>query len=65
MFNYLLNRLAEKSTWLGIGSALTGIGVTINPDQWQAIMGIGMILPGLISAFLPARVTENNVKPLA
>lgn len=63
MLGYILERLKEKSTWVGIGSFITGLGVTISPDKWQIIMGIGMGLPGLISMFLPARVTESQVKP--
>ncbi len=60
---YLLRRLAEKSTWVALGSVITAMGVTINPEQWQAIMALGMGIPGLISVFLPANVTENHVKP--
>lgn len=60
---YILNRLSEKSTWVSLGSALTGMGVVIAPDKWQMIMAIGMGVPGIISIFLPARVMEKNVAP--
>lgn len=60
---YMLERLKEKSTWTSIGVALTGIGVNVSPDQWQAIMGFGMGAVALIGVFLPARVTESQVKP--
>lgn len=63
IFNYMLERLKEKSTWTSLGVALTGIGVNISPDKWQAIMGFGMGAIALIGVFLPARVTESQVKP--
>lgn len=63
MLQYAIERLKEKSTWVAMGSMLTGAGVIISPDSWQAIMGIGMGLSGLISMFMPARVTESQVKP--
>jgi len=60
---YILTRLSEKSTWVSLGSVLTGMGVVIAPEHWQAIMAVGMGLPGLISIFLPARVAEAQVVP--
>jgi len=62
-FQYVVNRLQEKSTWVSIGTLLTGLGVMIKPDQWQAIMGIGMGVGGLLGTLLPAKVLEENVKP--
>lgn len=60
---YILDRLKERSTWLSIGTFLTGLGVVIKPDQWQIIMGIGMGLPGLITTFMPPRIQEKNIIP--
>lgn len=62
---YIVNRLQEKSTWVALGSLLTGIGVAVKPDQWQAIMLIGMGVGGFIGTLLPAKVQEQNVKPSA
>lgn len=64
-FEFILNRLKEKSTWVAIGSALTALGVQISPDRWQLVIGIGMGLPSIIAIFLPARVLEKNVVPSA
>lgn len=58
---YILNRLKEKSTWVSLGTALTGMGVVIAPDKWQMIMAIGMGVPGIISVFLPNTVMEKNI----
>lgn len=62
---YILDRLKERNTWLSIGTFLTGVGVVIKPDQWQMIMGIGMGLPGLVTAFMPPRINEKNIVPAA
>lgn len=63
IFEYLVNRMSEKSTWVSLGTALTGLGVALKPEQWQAIMFIGMGVGGLLTAFLPARVQEKNIAP--
>lgn len=60
---FLLDRLKEKSTWVAVGSFLTGLGVAVKPEHWQIIMTIGMGLPGLVTMFLPARITADNIKP--
>ncbi len=61
--NYILERLKEKSTWTALGSVLTAFGITISPENWALIMGIGMGIGGMVSMFLPARVVESQVKP--
>lgn len=63
IFQYILDRLKERATWLSISTALTGMGVVVKPDQWQAIMGIGMGLSGMITAFLPPNIQEKNIIP--
>ncbi len=65
ILSYILNRLKEKSFYVSFGTALTGLGIAINPDAWQSIMSIGMGLGGLLSTLLPARVDEKNVTPSA
>lgn len=60
---YIAARLGEKSTWVALGSVLTGLGVMVKPEQWQAIMGLAMGISGMISIFLPATVQEAHVVP--
>ncbi len=60
---YILDRMKERGTWLSLGTALTGMGVAIKPDQWQLIMAIGMGIPGIVTAFIPPYVQEKNVIP--
>lgn len=62
---YLLDRMKERGTWLSLGTALTGMGVLISPDRWQAIMAIGMGIPGIITAFIPPVIQEKDITPAA
>ena len=64
IWEYLASRLQEPSTWVSIGTLLTGVGVTIAPDYWQSIMGIGMGLGGLLGAVLRERkkTTPSEIK---
>lgn len=47
----ILEYLKQKSTWLGITTVLTSIGVALNPDQIEAISMAGAGLVGLILTF--------------
>ena len=49
---YLLARLAEPSTWNGIGGALLVFGVNIPGPLWQAITGAGSGLAFLAGMLL-------------
>lgn len=63
IFQYIIDRLKERATWNSLSVAATGLGIAIKPDQWQAIMTIGMGLAGLITAFLPPHVQESTIIP--
>lgn len=75
ILEYVAGRLQEPSTWVSLGSTLTGIGVVIAPEYWQAIMGVGMIGGGLLGTILREKkkattaeikaVVENTVTPNA
>lgn len=45
---YILNRLKEKTTWLGLISLLTLAGVNVSPELSQAIMNLGITLAAVI-----------------
>lgn len=51
--SYIASRIREPSTWAGLGTALTGVGVTVSPEHWQAIMGLGMGIGGMIAVLFP------------
>lgn len=60
---YMVDRLKERTTWVSIGTMLTGMGVAINPDQWQMIMAIGMGVGGILGILLPSRTMEKDIVP--
>lgn len=45
---YVLNRLKEKTTWLGLISLLTLAGVNVSPELSQAIINLGITLAAVI-----------------
>lgn len=46
---YILDRLSEPSTWRGILSLLTALGVKLRPDLAEAIISGGLSAMGLIN----------------
>ena len=46
---YILDRLSEPSTWRGIISMLTALGVKLRPDLTEAIISGGLSAMGLIN----------------
>ena len=63
---YFVTRLQEPSTWVSLGSVLTGLGVVISPEHWQAIMGICMVAGGGAGVFLRERAkTAAEIKTIA
>ena len=57
---WILARLREPSSWRGIVWLLTGFGLTLRPDQAEAIATAGMALAGLLGVFL--RDEPNTVR---
>lgn len=51
--NYIVNRLKERSTWLGITTVVTTFGVSINPELSEAIISAGVAIAGLVSVIWP------------
>lgn len=48
---YLFDRLNEPSTWRGLISVLTALGVKLRPDLSEAIITAGLALMGIINIF--------------
>ena len=46
-----MERVRERSTWLGLVSLLTAIGVTLSPDQVAAIAAAGVAIGGVVAVF--------------
>jgi hypothetical protein len=51
MFNYILDRLNENSTWRGVIGVLTALGVKIRPDLAESIISAGMATIGVVNMF--------------
>lgn len=45
---WIAARLKERSTWLGIASLLSAVGVAIAPELQEAIISAGVAIGGLI-----------------
>lgn len=50
-FLYILARLKERSTWLGLISLATAFGIMLTPEQTESVIAAGMAAAGLIGAF--------------
>lgn len=48
MFKYFLNRLSERSTWLGLIGLATACGATIEATLAEYIISAGLALAGAI-----------------
>ena len=63
ILEYIVDRLKERATWNSLSVAATGMGIAVKPDQWQAIMTIGMGVAGIVTAFLPPHIQEKTIIP--
>lgn len=50
--NWMLRRLREPSTWRGLVWLATVAGLSLRPEQAEAIVTVGMALTGLLGVFL-------------
>jgi len=46
---YLLERLTERSTWIGITAVISGAGISIAPELSNNIISVGAGVAGMIS----------------
>lgn len=53
MLSYLLARAKEPSSYAGLASLLGMAGITIAPNEWQAIVGVLTAIAGLLAVVLP------------
>ena len=53
MFQFIINRLKEASTWRGLILMITAAGVAVSDTQQIAIIAAGIALAGVVGAFLP------------
>jgi len=51
MKDYLIERGKEASTWRGLVALLTAVGVSVSPEQGEAIIALGLAIIGAIGVF--------------
>jgi hypothetical protein len=49
--SWIVDRLSERSTWLGLISLATAVGISVSPGQIEAVISAGMAAAGLVAAF--------------
>ncbi len=47
---WLMERLTERSTWIGLVSVATGAGVAVSPEMINGIVTGGSLIAGTIAA---------------
>lgn len=47
----LIKYFKQPSTWRGLIAVVTAFGVSINPDQITAIVGLGVAAVGVVEVF--------------
>lgn len=56
MLKYVLDRLKERSTWLGLVALVTTAGVALDPAQAEAIVSLGVALAGAVAVFTKDKI---------
>ncbi len=62
MMTYILKRLTERSTWLGLIALATACGVVVEQELAEQVMAAGMALAGLIGVLTRDRKQEEEEK---
>ena len=62
--NWWLARLREPSTWRGLVWLATVAGLSLRPDQAEAIVTVGIALAGLLGVFLSDEPKPINLPPI-
>lgn len=55
MIQYLFDRLNEPSTWCGVIGLIMAAGLTLAPEQQNAIIALGLSVIGAINVFRSER----------
>lgn len=51
IIQYVIDRAKERSTWLGVISMVTALGLALDAAQQDAIVAAGMAAAGVVAAF--------------
>lgn len=50
LIKFVISRARERSTWLGLTSIATALGLVVTPETNDAVIATGMSVAGLIGA---------------
>lgn len=53
MKDFIIARGKEASTWRGLVALVTAVGITLSPEQGEAIVAFGLAIIGVLGAFVP------------
>lgn len=56
VLTWLVDRLSERSTYLGIGMLLTAAGVTVAPDLGNALVALGLAAAGVVAVLIKDKI---------
>lgn len=56
VLTWLVARLSERSTYLGLGLLLSAAGLSVAPDLGQAVVAVGVAVAGLVSVLLKDKI---------
>jgi len=62
MMTYILKRLTERSTWLGLIALATACGAVVEQELAEQVMAAGMALAGLVGVLTRDRKVEEEEK---
>ena len=60
MFQYILNRLKERSTWLGFIAFATSCGASIATELTESIITVGVSPAGLVGVVTKDKEDNNG-----
>ena len=58
--NYLLERLKEPSTWVGLTTIATSFGIQVSPEQANAILSTGFLCAGIIGVLTKDKGNQDG-----
>ncbi|HCS22827.1 MAG TPA: hypothetical protein PLW48_06635 [Alphaproteobacteria bacterium] len=58
--DFLLSRARERSTWLGLVSIATALGLVLSEFQVEAVIAAGMSIAGVIAAFTGDNTNDGD-----
>lgn len=64
VIGWILNRMKEKSSWLGIiGLVTAAVGTQLSPGLQEAVTTLGLAVVGLIALVLREKGSSDNTAP--